>query len=296
MQQGGRRVRGERAQRGRGCGVCAACVRRVCGVCAACVRRRTARGAKPEKPQSDPKGASTSAAAEQKRGKRQLSGEANTWRRTGTCSVRAVCMQCACSAHAVRICSAHATVHAYAVEWRGEHLEAHAEGRAQLLERGRGAGRLHAAAALIAALQREQSCQAAVGGSQKRAQPPRRPCALLLLLLLLLLLGLLLLLLLLLLFLARLRAAPLLAALEPPPPPPPPLRRRAVGLPQRPQLAEMRVRHHHRLARTRKLQEPRAPLLLRRARAPAASRLSRRRRARQQLTAHTHLCLCSARP
>ena len=65
-----------------------------------------------------------------------------------------------------------------AVERRGEHLEAHAEGRAQLLERGRGAGRLHAAAALIAALQREQSCQAAVGGSQKRAQPPRRPCAL----------------------------------------------------------------------------------------------------------------------
>jgi len=43
-----------------------------------------------------------------------------------------------------------------AVEWRGEDLEAHAEGRAQLLERGCGAGRLHATAALIAALQREQ--------------------------------------------------------------------------------------------------------------------------------------------
>ena len=43
-----------------------------------------------------------------------------------------------------------------AVEWRGEDLEAHAEGRAQLLERGLGAGRLHATAALIAALQREQ--------------------------------------------------------------------------------------------------------------------------------------------
>eukprot|EP00964_Phaeocystis_antarctica_P103751 scaffold68997_cov63-Phaeocystis_antarctica.AAC.5 len=95
VQQSAGRVRGERAQRVRRvCGMGAAWVWRGSGVGAAWVRRRTARGAKPKKLQSEPKGASTSAAAEQKRGKRQLSGEANTWTRTcSTCSVRAVYMQ-----------------------------------------------------------------------------------------------------------------------------------------------------------------------------------------------------------